>query len=375
MNPTNLKNYLASVSAQRVSECRITAILLPLLALGLAAVSFGAENNRCVREYGQARGFLAAGRLEQAVRAGDRTVAHCPGFYPAYVVLGVASQRLGRFQEAEKYLRQAVSVAPRSAAAYETLGSFYVSRHQPSKALKELQKAIRLNPHDEDYYLELGSLLEQYHANDAALGLFRAAVRILPGSIRMRSALAVAYMVKGKYSESEGVLNSVIASSPDYLPAYQLLGESYDASHDWEHLRETGEQLTLRKPQSAIGWYYHAEADYQLETNAEELRQAEFEDRKSLAFHPQFGPGYYLLGKILAAEKNGKEAVAAFKKAASLDDDPSIFYALAQTYRTLGEVANSETALRQFNQAVARKKAAYRKLVVKVVPSGQAANE
>lgn len=273
----------------------------------------------------------------------------------------------GHYHSGLAMLEFVSDVGKDSAPWNESIGDVYYKLGQIKAAVSHLQEAIRLEPLNEDYYLELGSLLTQYHANDACLVVFQSAARILPHSVKIQSALAVAYMMEKKYSKAEAILRSVIRTSPDYLPAYQLLGESYGAAREWENLKKTGQTIVTRDPREAVGWYYEAQADYELAmSDSGKLSIAESEVRKSLSLRSRYGPAYYLLGKILVAENRGEEAVAALKKAASLDDDPTIFYTLALTFRKLGRTNEGKAALKDFNEAVTRKKAAYRKLTVKI---------
>lgn len=273
----------------------------------------------------------------------------------------------GNYGQALAMLEAVSDLGKDSARWNELIGDTYYKLGKIGPALQYLQEAIRLDPHNKDYYLEFGTFLTQYHANDACLALFQAAERVFPGSVRIQSALAVAYMMKMQYSKSERILRGVISTSPDYLPAYQLLGESYSASHKWELLRKIAREIVARNPGDAAGWYYQSEADYELAMmHGGKPSAAESEVRKSLRLRREYAPAYYLLGKILAAENRNKEAVTALKNAASLGNDPSVFYTLALTYRKLGETTEGDRAIKEFRQAVARKKAAYRKLNVNI---------
>ncbi|HET7213751.1 MAG TPA: tetratricopeptide repeat protein [Terriglobia bacterium] len=495
------------------------------------------EDKGCSHGYRQATELLNQGKAEQVTQSFGWMAAKCSGFYPAYIVLGIANQRLQHFEMAEQYFRQAVKLAPQSAVTHVNLGMYYLSRDHNSQASLELRKAValdpkepagwvdlglselkagdaakavehlrkaiqlapgngkislilisaafkageprlareqadqllnrkpqdpgmllalgtsleeggeasrargiyqsvknsfpnpllqfleaanqaagegnyraalsllefvgevgkhsaewneaigdayyklgqikpavdhlqaavKLDPHNEDYYLEFGTLLTQYHANHACLALFQSATRILPNSVRIKSALAVAYLMEKKYAEAEEALQSIVAASPNYLPAYQLLGETYQASHQWEPLKGIGRQIVSRDPNQSVGWYYQAKADYELAMKGnKEFNIAESEVRRSLVLDSTNGPAHFLLGKILSAENRGQDAVLALKKAASLDDDPTVLYTLALAYRKLGEASKSAGALKEFNEAVERKKASYQKLNVKV---------
>lgn len=528
----------SNAGREMVVRLRFLHFLSPMvMGVALAGSLAARDDIGCSQGYRQATEFLNQGKAEKVVRSFGWMAAKCPDFYPGYIVLGIANQRLENFERAEHYLRQAVKLAPQSAVAHVNLGMYYLSRGHDLQASSELRKAValdpkepvgwvdlglselkagdaaqavehlqkasqldagntrirltlisaalkagqprlareqadqllnrkpqdpgmlltlgtllegggevssakhiyqsvknsspnplslfikaanqaaaegnyraalsllefvteagkssaewnetigdayyklgqikpavdhlqeavRLNPHNEDYFLEFGTLLTQYHANDACLALFQSATKILPNSVRIKSALAVAYLMEKKYAEAEEILQSIVAASPDYYPAYQLLGETYHASHQWEPLKAIGQQIVARDPGQSSGWYYLSQADYELAMKGnKEFKIAESEVRKSLALDSRNGPAHFLLGKILSAENRGEDAVLALKKAASLDDDPTVLYTLALAYRKLGEADKSAGALKEFNEAVERKKASYQNLNVQV---------
>jgi len=288
---------------------------------------------------------------------------------PLTLFLEAANQAAAEshYRSALSLLKSVSDIGKSSASWNELIGDTYYKLGQLRPAVDHLQEAIKLDPRNEDYYLEFGTLLTQYHANDACLALFQSAAKVLPDSLKIRSALAVAYMMEKKYAKAEDILQSINVASPGYLPAYQLLGETYQASQQWEKLKTIGQKVAVLDPREAVGWYYQSQAEYELATRDNgKLGMAETEVRKSLALRSQYGAAYYLLGKILAAEHRWEEAVVAFEKAASLDHDPTVFYTLAMTFRRLGETSKSEAALKKFKEAVAKKKAAYRKLMVRI---------
>jgi tetratricopeptide (TPR) repeat protein len=288
---------------------------------------------------------------------------------PLTLFLEAANQAAaeGNYRSTLSLLQFVSDVGKGSAVWNELIGGAYHKLGQIKPAVNHLQEAIKLDPYNEDYYLEFGTLLTQYHADDACLVLFQSAAKALPDSVKIKSGLAVAYRMDKKYVKAEEILQNIITTSPDYLPAYQLLGETYLDLRQWKKLKTVGQKIVAHNPRAAVGWYYQSQADYELAMReGGEFSIAESEVRKSLVIRPQSGAAYYLLGKILSAENRGKEAVVALKKAASLDDDPTILYTLALTFRKLGETSKSAIALKDFHEAVERKKASYQKLIVKI---------
>lgn len=85
-------------------------------------------------------------RWEAAARAYAKAVAAHPGHVDALNALGVATARLGRLEEAERWLRHAQDIAPRRADVLANLGLVLLRQRRDEAAWQVLQAARGLDP-------------------------------------------------------------------------------------------------------------------------------------------------------------------------------------------------------------------------------------
>ncbi|MEM9050005.1 MAG: tetratricopeptide repeat protein [Pseudomonadota bacterium] len=91
------------------------------------------------------RDLLAAGEAELALVLFQEALAADPRSYEAMLGLGVASQRLGRMAQAERFFEQAVAVAPENAMAWNNLGVTRYERGNFFGAREALRTAFALD--------------------------------------------------------------------------------------------------------------------------------------------------------------------------------------------------------------------------------------
>jgi predicted Zn-dependent protease len=239
---------------------------------------------------------------------------------------------------------------------------------QIEKTLEHLQKAIRLDPAKEQYYLDLGQVLAENHARTAVVTVFEAARAALPDSLRIQSALGVAYLTVRDYERAKQVFTGMLQAHPEDEQAYQLLAECSDITRDWAGAAETAARLRARNPRNTHGWYYGAAAEYELrKSKGESLQTAEWYVQRSLALTPSDWRSHLLLGKILGDTLRDEGAVQALRRAIHLrGNDPRIHYILAQALQRLGRTAESKAAFAAYRRARAARNANERALMVEI---------
>ena len=123
--------------------------------------------------------------------------------------LGVIAFRQGRIAEAELQLRKSIENGARE-GSYSDLGALYTSLGRYDDAEKILKQGLSIKGADAALHLELGNLYIQIEKSREAIAEYRQAMaldRKTPEPIR---ALAVALMGSGKLGEAEAVLRNGI---------------------------------------------------------------------------------------------------------------------------------------------------------------------
>lgn len=97
--------------------------------------------------------------------------------------MGVASERMLMFDQAQHCFEAALKLDPRMGDAWNNLGTVMHSRGDLGKAEKDYRKAIKLKPNNADAYQNLGALYYSKRNYNKGDSLFREAMRIDPDVI------------------------------------------------------------------------------------------------------------------------------------------------------------------------------------------------
>jgi tetratricopeptide (TPR) repeat protein len=251
------------------------------------------------------------------------------------------------------------------------VGYAHFKLDQPEPALENLQLAVRLDPSNEDYYLELAEFLGANNAVSTVVIALESAAKSLPGSIKIETALGVAYLMIADTRKAETMLKNVVKRHPAFEIAYKLLADCYLREHDWGALKSISGVLRERNPKNAAGWYYGALAEYEtLDSHAaESLERIHRYTRTAIRLDPEDWRSQVLAGKLLLREKRPMEAATAFRKATELNPaEPSAYYLLATTLRDLRSTEESKAAFEAFSRVQSEEKARkFRSLVVEIL--------
>jgi len=286
-------------------------------------------------------------------------------------VLTLASSRIdqGDYRAALSFLEWVKDSEENSAAWHNMVGYSYFKLKQIEPSMHHLQEAIRLDPAHEDYYLDLGDLLGENNALLAAVAVFESGSKALPNSIKMRLGLAVAYLLTGNLDRVNQEINVVLARQPTSEIAYKILLESYGKGMQWPQMQDAAQRLRKVNGTNPLGWYYGAKCEYEMGvvTNSRLESALKFIER-ALELGPPDLKSYFLLGKILIAERREEEAVIALQKAIRLSsEDPRPFYVLARLLQRRGRNEEAKEVLN--GQRVAKSKqdsSQFRRLLVEV---------
>jgi tetratricopeptide (TPR) repeat protein len=113
-----------------------------------------------------------------------------------YENLGLASEALGRFAEAEQAYKHAIQLSAGEYRPYLAYGAFLDKQGRPAQSIEMLEKALSLQPEIVDTRFELGKALYQ-------AGQLAAAARVLEPALAISNQCRVHYLLISVYSQQE----------------------------------------------------------------------------------------------------------------------------------------------------------------------------
>ncbi|MGE3956527.1 MAG: tetratricopeptide repeat protein [Vicinamibacterales bacterium] len=169
--------------------------------------------------------YLAAGRLDDAMRAFGEALRLVPGHPEASNNLGVALLQAGRPAEAVPHLRRAARARGTDARVFFNLGNALRDSGQVAAAAAAFERALAINPDAPDVLNNLAVL-------DGSRGAFGRAIERLQRALQVREDypdahhnLALALAATGRIPEAIVHVDRALTLRPDFVQARQTREE------------------------------------------------------------------------------------------------------------------------------------------------------
>jgi tetratricopeptide (TPR) repeat protein len=362
-----LAGATASLTAQRPSD---SAQLQQLARAGERALAEGryadAENAyETLRQLSPATAEIHAqlgvvyfqqGKFAMAVDALGEAIRLKPGLPRTGTLLALSLSELGRYDEALPPLTEAFAKATDPAIRRMTglhLQRIYTGQGRHVDAVDVALQLSRLYPDDPEVLYQSGRLF----ANFAYVQTMRLAA-VAPDSVWLHLAAGEANQSQGLYDAAIREYRQVIAAAPRRPGVRLRLGRALlersttgaSPSDAVEARRAFEEELAL-DPTNANAAYELAE----IRRKAGELEPARALFQQAVTAYPEFDAARVGLGRTLIALGRPADALDHLRAAiASNPVNEVAYYQLAQAHRALGNVAEQEKALTEFNRLRAR---------------------
>jgi Flp pilus assembly protein TadD len=182
--------------------------------------------------------------LDQAIGHFRDALRLYPDHAGAHNNLGVAYQRLGRFEDARSEHSEAVRLQPDNVEARYNLGMDAQALGRLDEALRLYQDVLRLSPNLAAARNNLGTTLAQLGRFDEAAEAFRATLRLDVGSAVAHENLARALVSLGRPEEAVAGFREAIRLNPAFSAArVHLAGTLQGLGRDDEAMTEFVEAL------------------------------------------------------------------------------------------------------------------------------------
>jgi Flp pilus assembly protein TadD len=262
--------------------------------------------------------LMDAGDWQKAEQTLQVVLRAHPNDADALNLLGVATVKQGRVDEAEAIFRKATKSNPSLPAAWLNLAQLYERRDDKEHGLQTLQEGLSHAPHDPRLLSETATLL-------ADRGQFAEAVR------RLQAVPSAA-----RFSDYWELLGRVYLSNSDFAKAEEALLRALHGKPESVTLLRQLTGIALKRGDTARAWQYVARA-LRLAPNSPELlyeyaqvslqnklsSEAVLAMRKALLMEPDRPDFLFFLGDALLDTSDFHEALPYFRRYVELrPDDP-----------------------------------------------------
>lgn len=292
--------------------------------------------------------YFQQAKFSQAIPTLQQALKLNPKLPNLDILLAMSLSELGRYQEAlaglEKGFRRSSDMALKRMSGLQ-LQRAYTGLQRDREAVEVALELTRLYPEDPEILYHASKL----HANFAYLTL-RKLSEVAPASVWRRQAAGEAFESQGNYELAIQEYRQVLSLDPGrpgthYRVGRALLASSLDANAP-QAAKEFEQELQLDST--------NANAAYELgeiHRKAARLGEAQKLFELALKSYPDFEEARLGLAGVLIAQQKPELALPHLQKAISLNPENEVaYYRLVQVHRAIGNVAEQQKALAEFQR-------------------------
>jgi tetratricopeptide (TPR) repeat protein len=241
-----------------------------------------------------------------------------PDQFDALMILGTDYFRLGRLDDAVRYVQQGADRHPDRAEVWSRLGQLTLMRGDATGAVPLMEKAARLEPSNPSYLYNYGWLLDQLDRDSEAIPYYERAIAASPLSFEAMNNLALLEAEAGHSDRALALLSRAVSSNPENEAAYLNRGNYYASQRSWrDALADYARAVEL----NPLNGYASVEsARTHLELNRADIAIEEL--HAALDVDPNLRDAYLLLSSAYKKTGRESEAAAAAEEATRIRKDP-----------------------------------------------------
>jgi tetratricopeptide (TPR) repeat protein len=238
-----------------------------------------------------------------------------PDHFDALMILGTDYYRLGRFDDAARYVQQAADRFPDRAEVWSRLGQLQLAKNNPSGAAPLMERAVRLEPSNPSYLYNFGWLLDQMERDGESVPYYERAIAASPLSFEAMNNLALIHAANGRSEQALSLLNKAVTSNPENEAAFFNRGNYHAGRRAWREALADYSHVLALNPLNGYAAVESARAHLELDRAdiaIEELNAA-------LDVDPNLEDAYVLLSSAYKKKGREREASAALEEAKRID--------------------------------------------------------
>ena len=297
------------------------------------------KTNNLIKLYNQ-------GRLSDLIYEAKKLINEYPEAFIIWNLLGAASKRLGKIDEAFKSLKKVTELNPEYADGHNNLGVILQDLGKFDDSIDSFNTALSLKPNYSEAYNNLAITYRKNKKLEEAVIFFNKAISLNPNYAEAYNNLATTLKEQGKTNEAIELFKKAISLKPSYAEAYYNMGIVYQEQSDFEIATKIYIKAIHINPN-------YAEAYNNLATTLKEqgkTNEAIELFKKAISLKPSYAEAYYNMGKIQKEKNKLEESIKFYNKALSLKSD------YFEAYYNIGiifqEQNKLEEAIDYFNKAL-----------------------
>ena len=272
----------------------------------------------------RALGYRYAGIYEpsfynNAAQEALKALNEDPKNFDALMTIGTAYQRLGRIEDATRYIQFARDLYPKSAEPPSRLANLALLNPKPAPemVLQLMETAVKLDPANTGYLYNLGWAYDQVGETAKATDLYERAIRTSPLTFEAMNNLALIYSGAGQPNRALPLLEQAMRTDPENEAVYVNAANYYARQRNWNQALHYYNRALEINPVSSVA---------AVERGRIYLEQGQTDEAvdnlsRGLEVDPNSFDAYMLLSSAYEKMGHTKEAIAAVEEAQRIRAD------------------------------------------------------
>ena len=229
---------------------------LQKLDAGIAALEkvIAADPSNRSAAYTLGSAYISVGRVDAADRLVKQSLA-ADQSPQARLIAGSVQLAKKDYQGALRTLQQAAQANSKLPLLHSQLGVALLHAGYSERAMKHFESELTISPNDYNANAFLGWLNQQDGESDRAEKLLRRAYALKQSDNGVRYLLAQVHHSRGEWAPAGELLEQVVETQPDFMPAHVMLARVYaklKRREDFRRARQIIKQLTAKQQEKDL---------------------------------------------------------------------------------------------------------------------------
>jgi tetratricopeptide (TPR) repeat protein len=199
-------------------------------------------------------GIYEASFYNEAAQEALKVLNDDPKNFDALMTIGTAYQRLGRLDDAMRYIEQARELYPKSGEPPSRLANLILlgPKQNPQKVIQLMETAVSLDPANASYLYNLGWAYDQLGETAKATELYQRAIQVSPLTFEAMNNLALIYSNAGRPERALPLLEQAMRTDPENEAVYVNAANYYARRREWKQALQHYDRALDINPASAV---------------------------------------------------------------------------------------------------------------------------
>src|SRR6266478_6562089 len=258
-------------------------------------------------------GIFDASFYNKAAEEANHVLDQEPENLDALMTLGTAYHRLGRLDDATRYVELARQIYPKNAEPLSRLANLAVSRPggDPPKIVDLMEQAVKIEPNNASYLFNLGWTYDQLGETKKAADLYQRAIRASPLSFEAMNNLALIYGSGGEPDRALPLLEQAVRTDPENEAVYFNFANYHVRRREWKPAIDDYDRVLQLNPANSAASIEKGRIFIELSRTEDALESL----NHALEIDTHSFDAYILLSAAYEKMGHNKEAISAAEEA------------------------------------------------------------